>query len=172
MWAGSGWLGCGVWRIGHPSMYACQLMVPCVDSALKSMKSSPRLGAVRGQGSGLRACGRRVQRGTACTRRWAARAGRGVRGSGRRVSAVRRHADPFFAAHNRCERRVGELLVYTSIPLTASKNPPGLRSSLSVVSNGHFPPPLFSEQKALALKTEQPEDPCGHSRPPSVVTHA
>ena len=35
-------------------MYACQLMVPCVDSALKSTKSSPRLGAVRGQGSGLR----------------------------------------------------------------------------------------------------------------------
>lgn len=86
MWAGSGWLGCGVWRIGHPSMYACQLMVPCVDSALKSMKSSPRLGAVRGQGSGLSACGRRVQRGTACTRRWAARAGSGVRRSGRRFS--------------------------------------------------------------------------------------
>ena len=35
-----------------------------------------------------------------------------------------------------------------------------------------FPPPLFSEQRALALQTEQPEDPCGHSRPPSVVTHA
>ena len=33
-------------------MYACQLMVPCVDSALKSTKSSPRLGAVRGQGVG------------------------------------------------------------------------------------------------------------------------
>ena len=100
MWAGLGWLGCGVRRIGHPSMYACQLMVPCVDSALKSMKSSPRLGAVRGQGSGLRACGRRVQRGTACTRRWAARAGRGVRGSGRRVSAVWHARTHFFAAQS------------------------------------------------------------------------
>ena len=70
-------------------MYACQLMVPCVDWALKSMKSSPRFGAVCGQGSGLRACGRRLQRGTACARRWAARAGSGVRASGRRASAVR-----------------------------------------------------------------------------------
>ena len=35
-------------------MYACQLMVPCVDSALKSTKSSPRLGAVRGQGLRVR----------------------------------------------------------------------------------------------------------------------
>ena len=85
MWAGSGWLGYGVRRRGHPSMYACQLMVPCVESAEKLMKSSPRLGAVCGQGSGLRACGRRVQCGTACTRRCAARAGSGVRGSGRRA---------------------------------------------------------------------------------------
>ena len=47
-------------------MYACQLMVPCVDSALKSTKSSPRLGAVRGQGSELGCAG--SQRG-ACERK-------------------------------------------------------------------------------------------------------
>ena len=52
MWAVQGCSGCGVRRRGHPSMYACQLMVPCVDSALKSTKSSPRLGAVHGAGRG------------------------------------------------------------------------------------------------------------------------
>ena len=58
-------------------MYACQLMVPCVDSALKSTKSSPRLGAVRGQGSGLRvscagsqwgACERKTREGLGAVR--------------------------------------------------------------------------------------------------------
>ena len=77
MWAVQGCSGCGVRRRGHPSMYACQLMVPCVDSALKSTKSSPRLGAVRGQGSGLRvscagsqwgACERKTREGLGAVR--------------------------------------------------------------------------------------------------------
>ena len=51
-------------------MYACQLMVPCVDSALKSTKSSPRLGAVRGQGVRVRLRGSRGVRAS----------GRGARG--------------------------------------------------------------------------------------------
>ncbi len=70
MWAVQGCSGCGVRRRGHPSMYACQLMVPCVDSALKSTKSSPRLGAVRGQGLRVRrggqpagACERKTREG-------------------------------------------------------------------------------------------------------------
>ena len=58
-------------------MYACQLMVPCVDSALKSTKSSPRLGAVRGQGVGCElgcagsqwgACERKTREGLGASR--------------------------------------------------------------------------------------------------------
>ena len=68
MWAVQGCSGCGVRRRGHPSMYACQLMVPCVDSALKSTKSSPRLGAVHGAGRGCELGCAGSQRG-ACERK-------------------------------------------------------------------------------------------------------
>ena len=79
MWAVQGCSGCGVRRRGHPSMYACQLMVPCVDSALKSTKSSPRLGAVRGQGVRVRLRGSRGVRAS----------GRGARGWARFAPMVR-----------------------------------------------------------------------------------
>ena len=70
-------------------MYACQLMVPCVDSALKSTKSSPRLGAVHGAGRGCELGCAGSQRG-ACERK--TREGLGARTHKRRAPFWHRFA--------------------------------------------------------------------------------
>ena len=153
-------------------MYACQLMVPCVDSALKSTKSSPRLGAVHGAGRGCELGCAGSQRG-ACERKT-------QEGAGRANSWWRSAVLAQFCFNQGIVSFFLTLSLCTQLFLKTRALPP------------FFVGPFFSPSLWVRFRTKrsccshtcasilQPNKPtttpilrwCGHSRPPSAATHA